>query len=88
MFRSIATLTGSIWAFFAGLGMFGIIVFIALFIFSLACIIKGLILGFAASVVLGLIMFFIPPASFITGLVWFITGTNLPGQLMHWLATH
>jgi len=71
----------------AGLGLVGILLFIALCFLSVVAGIAGLVLAFKASIVLGIISLFVEPAFVVYGLVYLFAGINLPAQIMAWVHT-
>ena len=61
---------------------------IALAVGSTALSIYGIYLAFCASVILGVVTIFVPPAALSFGAVQFFFHVNLPTMILQWLATH
>jgi hypothetical protein len=59
-------------------------------VFSLICValtVHGLYLAFSASIILGIVAFFVEPAPLIFSLVYLVWGKNLPEMIVKWLAS-
>lgn len=65
--------------------LFGLIM-IALGLFLIGVTIYGLVLGFQASIVVGILILFVEPAPLIIGLIYLFTGTNLAEKLAQLLS--
>jgi uncharacterized membrane protein YvlD (DUF360 family) len=48
----------------------------------------GLVLAFSASVILGIVTFFIQPAPLVFGVAKVFFGVNLPALVVAWLQAH
>ena len=68
-----------------GLGIFGAILSICFALFMLGMSVYGLYLAFSASIILGIIAFFVEPSPLIFGLVMFFFDKNLPLEIIEFL---
>lgn len=68
----------------AGLGVLGIVLFVAICFIPVIAAIYGVVLAFKASIVLGILSLFVEPAFMIYGLVMLFGGVNIPEQIMEW----
>lgn len=55
---------------------------------STALTIYGIYLSFCASVILGVLVLFFPPASLAFGVIQYFFHTNLPNMILEWLSSH
>lgn len=70
---------------FAGLGVVGGVLGICLMLFMFGMSIYGLYLAFSASIILGIIAFFVEPSPLIFGLIMFFFDKNIPELIVEWL---
>jgi hypothetical protein len=69
------------------------VVLLWLFYFCLAALgiglgFYGVYLAFCASVILGVVTLFFPPASLSFGVIQFFFNVNLPAMIVQWLTAH
>lgn len=62
----------------SGFGILGIVAYMAFIAVAIFFSLHGLVLAFSASIVLGIIALIFEPLPLVIGLVYWVTGTNLP----------
>lgn len=77
----------SLYAGLAGLGVIGIVLFVAICMIPIIASIYGIILAFKASILLGVVALFVEPAPFVFGIVMMFGGINLPERIVAWVTS-
>lgn len=67
------------------LGIVGVILAVCFGLFMLGMSIYGLYLAFSASIILGIVAFFVEPSPLVFGLVMFFFDKNLPLEIIEYL---
>lgn len=70
---------------FVGMGLIGIVLYVGIILGLLATTIYGLYLAFSASILLGVIVFFVEPSPFLIGIVMLCFHKNLAQMLIEFL---
>lgn len=68
--------------------LFLMLAYLAFVFCSVGFSIYGVYLAFCASVILGIITLFVPPAAFAFGAIQLFFHTNLPNMILEWLSSH
>lgn len=69
---------------FLGISILGYLILAAAVIFFG---ITGIYLAFAASIILGICLFFVPPMWTIIGLAYWVFGKDIPAAIVNWLTS-